>query len=152
MMNAIPYLRLSDEENAGLGKEQKDRKKVKESEKQRKRKQETRPGPSSKTDSSDDSSEPKQKKNKKFEIKEKVIRKKQNADYFVEKLTKIVHTDHIVTCDNWFSSIPLIKKMQKEYVISMTGKLRKNKAEIPPYFLALKKKINRFLVLTKTKF
>ncbi len=62
MMNVIPYLGLSDEEKAGLGKEQEDRKKEKESEKQRKRKQKTRPGPSSKTDSSKDGSEPIQKK------------------------------------------------------------------------------------------
>lgn len=42
-----------------------------------------------------------------------------------------------VTCDNWFTSIELLKKV-KEQKLSLLGTLRKNKRELPPQFVETK--------------
>lgn len=64
---------------------------------------------------------------------------KQTAEYFVRELTRSIHnTNRSVTCDNWFSSIPMFEKMWNDFKTFMTGTLRRNKPEIPPQFLAKK--------------
>lgn len=61
------------------------------------------------------------------------------AEYFVENLTKSVHGTNInITYDNWFTSIPLAKKMLSKYKLTTVGTLRKNKTEIPPDTLVTK--------------
>jgi tetratricopeptide (TPR) repeat protein len=66
-------------------------------------------------------------------------KEKQTAEYFVKELTRPIHnTNRSVTCDNWFSSIPMFDKMWTDFGIFMTGTLRRNKPEIPPEFLVKK--------------
>lgn len=53
--------------------------------------------------------------------------------YYVRNLTQSIHnTGRNVTCDNWFSSVPLFEMMLKDYNITMLGTLKKNKREISP--------------------
>jgi len=51
----------------------------------------------------------------------------------------ISKTERNVTMDNWYSSIPLSLDLLKNYNLTMVGKIRKNKREIPPCFLDTKK-------------
>lgn len=37
-----------------------------------------------------------------------------------------------VTCDNWFTSIPLIRTLYNDYKLTFLGTIRKNKRELPP--------------------
>lgn len=37
-----------------------------------------------------------------------------------------------VTCDNWFTSIPLINTLYNDYQLTFLGTIRKNKRELPP--------------------
>lgn len=55
------------------------------------------------------------------------------SEYFFKEVTAPIHGSHrTVTCDNWFTSIPLLQRMSQEpYNLTMTGTLRKNKKEIP---------------------
>lgn len=55
------------------------------------------------------------------------------SEFFFREVTTPIHgTNTMVTCDNWFTSIPLIQNMKKEpYNIRITGTIRKNKKEIP---------------------
>ena len=39
-----------------------------------------------------------------------------------------------VTCDNWFTSIPLISTLYNDYKLTFLGTIRKNKRELPPEF------------------
>ena len=55
--------------------------------------------------------------------------------YYVRRLCQpIYNTGRNITCDNWFTSIPICQKMLEEYNITMVGTLRKNKREIPAEF------------------
>ncbi len=73
---------------------------------------------------------------KKIKIEKSVRRPIQSAESFVRELSRVIHnTNHSITCDNWFSSIPLFETMLVEYKISMTRTLCKNKPQIPTYFL-----------------
>ncbi|XP_066583769.1 piggyBac transposable element-derived protein 4-like [Prorops nasuta] len=55
--------------------------------------------------------------------------------YYIRKLSSPIHgTRRNITCDNWFSSIPIFDKMLMDYNITMIGTIRKNKIEIPPDF------------------
>lgn len=54
-------------------------------------------------------------------------------DYFLRDLTASIHnTGRTVSCDNWFTSIPIMETLLKEpYKLPVTGTVRKNKREIP---------------------
>lgn len=55
-------------------------------------------------------------------------------EYYVKKLSEpLFDSGRNITADNWFMSIPLVKKMQEKN-LTMVGTLRKNKPEIPPAF------------------
>ncbi|XP_071645715.1 piggyBac transposable element-derived protein 4-like [Temnothorax longispinosus] len=55
--------------------------------------------------------------------------------YYVRKLCEpIYHSNRNVTCDNWFSSIEIFKKMYKDYNLTMVGTIKKNKRQIPENF------------------
>lgn len=55
--------------------------------------------------------------------------------YYVRKLSEpIYHTGRNITCDNWFTSIPICDKLRKEFGLTIVGTIRKNKREIPESF------------------
>ena len=55
------------------------------------------------------------------------------------------NTNRIITADNYFSSIPLAKKLN-ENKLSFVGTLRKNKKEIPVNFLPNKsREVNSYI-------
>ncbi|PSN34708.1 hypothetical protein C0J52_21188 [Blattella germanica] len=61
--------------------------------------------------------------------------------YYVKKLSEPVHgTGWNITCDNWFTSIPLADTLLKEQKLTIVCTLRKNKREIPSSFLSDRKK------------
>ena len=63
--------------------------------------------------------DPASKKTTKKKANEK---EKQTAEFFVRELTRPIHnTNRSVTCDNWFSSIPVFDKMRVDFGIFMTG-------------------------------
>lgn len=47
----------------------------------------------------------------------------------------VIGTNRNITCDNWFSSVPLIIQLREELKLTMIATLRKNKREVPPNFL-----------------
>ncbi|XP_018407155.1 PREDICTED: uncharacterized protein LOC108783160 [Cyphomyrmex costatus] len=55
------------------------------------------------------------------------------CEYFFREVTKPIHgTGRTVTCNNWFTTIPLLMRMlEPEFNLTMTGTIRKNKREIP---------------------
>lgn len=54
------------------------------------------------------------------------------SEYFLEEVTKPIHdTNRTVTCDNWFSSIPVFQRMLSDHKLTCTGTIRKNKRQIP---------------------
>lgn len=54
----------------------------------------------------------------------------------VERLIRpISGSGRNITCDNWFSSIPLAEDLLNNHNLTMVGILRKNKREIPPIFV-----------------
>ncbi|VEN40135.1 unnamed protein product [Callosobruchus maculatus] len=59
-----------------------------------------------------------------------------------EIVLRLVHpvegTNRNITGDNWFTSIPLVKKLLEEKKLTYVGTLRKNKREIPLEFLPKK--------------
>ncbi|XP_071564529.1 piggyBac transposable element-derived protein 4-like [Temnothorax nylanderi] len=55
--------------------------------------------------------------------------------YYIRKLSEpIYHSGRNITCDDWFTSIPICDKMKKDYNLTMVGTIRKNKREIPEEF------------------
>lgn len=72
------------------------------------------------------------------------------SEYYFRLVTVPIYNSHrTVTCDNWYTSIPLITKMLKDpYKIKITGTIRKNKPEIPSDFIASVAKKDR----PRTKF
>lgn len=52
--------------------------------------------------------------------------------YYVLKLTEsIVGSNRNITCDNWFTSIPLVETLRNESSLTLVGTIRKDKREIP---------------------
>lgn len=60
----------------------------------------------------------------------------ESSEFFFKKVTTPIHgTNRSVTCDNWFTSVPLLIEMSKEpYLMQLTGTIRKNKPDIPNEF------------------
>lgn len=58
------------------------------------------------------------------------------ADFFVEKLVAptVSGSNRNVTIDNWFTSIPLAKRLYNESKLTMVGTIKKNKRELPKAF------------------
>lgn len=56
-----------------------------------------------------------------------------SGEFFFKKVTEPIHGTHrSITCDNWFTTIPLIENMLNEpYNMTITGTIRKNKPDIP---------------------
>lgn len=54
------------------------------------------------------------------------------TEYFLWEATVSIHnTNRSVTCDNWFTSISVIKRLNQEpYDLTVTGTIRKNKQEV----------------------
>lgn len=60
--------------------------------------------------------------------------------YYVRSFTEPIHgTNRNITCDNWFTSIPLVDTMMN-LKLTVVGTLRKNKREIPPSFITTRGK------------
>ena len=55
------------------------------------------------------------------------------SDFYVQKLSKTIHgSNRNITCNNWFTSIPLAKcLLEKPYNLTLVGALRSNNREIP---------------------
>ncbi|XP_045763663.1 piggyBac transposable element-derived protein 4-like [Maniola jurtina] len=55
------------------------------------------------------------------------------GEFYVKELTKTVHgSNRNITCDNWFTSVPLAKSLLKApYNLTLVGTIRSNKREIP---------------------
>ncbi|XP_033228146.1 uncharacterized protein LOC117179985 [Belonocnema kinseyi] len=67
----------------------------------------------------------------------KIVTNQAMPTYYAEKLTETMHgTARNVTCDNWFTSVNLVKEMEEKYSISVVGALRKNKPEVPRSFVS----------------
>ena len=61
------------------------------------------------------------------------------ADYFVEQLVGEMRGSHRnITMDNWFVSVPLVKKLYNDYGLTVVGTIKKNKQELPLEFVDLK--------------
>lgn len=60
---------------------------------------------------------------------------------------RLVHpvegTKRNITGDNWFSSVPLVKKLLEEKKLTYIGTMRKNKREIPIEFLPKKDRVEK---------
>ena len=61
-----------------------------------------------------------------------MLRNEQKSEYFLRRVTEPIHgTGRNITCDNWFTSIPLVLRMKKDpYNVKITGTIKKNKKEI----------------------
>lgn len=57
-------------------------------------------------------------------------------EYYFRVVTAPIHgSNRTVTCDNWFSSVPLFQRFLNDpFNLSITGTIRKNKREIPAEF------------------
>ncbi|CAK1579834.1 unnamed protein product [Parnassius mnemosyne] len=55
------------------------------------------------------------------------------GEFYVKELSRHLHgTNRNITCDNWFTSVPLAKSLlQEPYKLTLVGTLRSNKREIP---------------------
>lgn len=57
------------------------------------------------------------------------------AEYYSVEMTKPIHgTNRNCTFDNWFTSIPMAKKLLNEHQVTIVGTMRVNKAELPLSF------------------
>lgn len=58
------------------------------------------------------------------------------TDLVMRLVQPVSGSNRNITCDNWFTSVPLaIKLCEEEKLMTMIGFLRKNKAEVPPNVL-----------------
>nr|CAI5870253.1 unnamed protein product [Callosobruchus analis] len=58
-----------------------------------------------------------------------------SASSVVERLVEpLRNSKRSITCDNWFTSIPLAQKLLSEYKLTFLGTTRKNKRELPLEF------------------
>lgn len=64
-------------------------------------------------------------------------------EYYFRKVTEPIHGTHrTVTCDNWFTTIPMLDRFVDEpYALSITGTVRKNKKEVPAEFKVASKTV-----------
>ncbi|XP_032671956.1 piggyBac transposable element-derived protein 4-like [Odontomachus brunneus] len=64
-------------------------------------------------------------------------------EYFFRKVTAPIHgTNRTVTCNNWFTTIPLLQRMLLDpFNMTITGTIRKNKWEIPAELKVASKEI-----------
>lgn len=55
------------------------------------------------------------------------------GEYYVKELSRPLYgTNRNITCDNWFTSVPLAKSLlQAPYKLTLVGTIRSNKREIP---------------------
>lgn len=55
------------------------------------------------------------------------------GEFYVKELSQPIHgTSRNITCDNWFTSVPLAKSLLSEpYKLTLVGTIRSNKREIP---------------------
>ncbi|XP_024883854.1 piggyBac transposable element-derived protein 4-like, partial [Temnothorax curvispinosus] len=54
------------------------------------------------------------------------------SEYFLREVTAPIHgTNRNVTCDNWFTSVPITRRLLEPYRLCITGTIQKNKREIP---------------------
>lgn len=55
------------------------------------------------------------------------------GEYYIKELSRPIHgTNRNITCDNWFTSVPLAKSLLLEpYKLTLVGTIRSNKREIP---------------------
>lgn len=62
-------------------------------------------------------------------------------EYYFRLVTEpIYNSNRSVTCDNWYTSIPLLQRMLKDpFNLKITGTLRKNKRELPADFIVAPK-------------
>lgn len=58
------------------------------------------------------------------------------ADLVTRLVQPVSGSNRNITCDNWFTSIPLATKLRQEHKLTLIGTLRKNKAEVLPNILA----------------
>ncbi|KAB0805400.1 hypothetical protein PPYR_02396 [Photinus pyralis] len=62
-----------------------------------------------------------------------------DAKSIVERIVApISGTGRNVTCDNWFTSFPLILKLKTDHKLTLVGTVRKNKKELPAEFVNTK--------------
>ena len=78
----------------------------------------------------------------KIKINDK-LKEEQLTEYYFRKTTECIHgTERTVTCDNWFTSVPLVQRMMKEpYNLKITGTIRKNKTQIPAEMTVCSKEV-----------
>ncbi|GBP79127.1 PiggyBac transposable element-derived protein 4 [Eumeta japonica] len=50
----------------------------------------------------------------------------------------IYNTGRNITCDNFFTSIPLINKLESQHKLTVIGTIRKNKRELPKHFTEIR--------------
>ncbi|XP_033216795.1 piggyBac transposable element-derived protein 4-like [Belonocnema kinseyi] len=56
-------------------------------------------------------------------------------DYYVRKLSESLYgSGRNITCDNWFTSVPICDKLKKDYNLTLVGTIKKSKREIPTQF------------------
>ncbi|CAD7081572.1 unnamed protein product [Hermetia illucens] len=61
------------------------------------------------------------------------------GEYFITKLVETVKIrNRDITMDNWFTSLPLLKKLRTEYELKAIGTLKNNKKELPTEFRDVK--------------
>lgn len=55
------------------------------------------------------------------------------GEFYIKKLSQTIHgSNRNITCDSWFTSIPLAKSLlQQPYNLTLVGSIRSNKREIP---------------------
>ena len=60
-------------------------------------------------------------------------RQKSSGEFFFKQVTEAIHgSGRSIVCDNWFTTIPLMKEVFKDpYNMNITGTIRKNKPDIP---------------------